>query len=273
MHRDEMIRVLGPIDLLTATGPQSVGSHHKRALLAALVIAAGHAVSIDQLRMVLWGDTPPKSADNSIQTYVSRLRHLLGHDTIVRADHTYRLDVSRDQIDAIRFEDLLASATDLRSEPVRCQSQCRQALALWRGEAFGELADEEPFRLEVMRLDELRVTTMELALETELALGNHQIAVAELESAVQEHPYRERLWHLLIEALLRDDRRVEALRACQNFRNTLADAGLEPGDQLRSLEGRILRGRPSDPHPHGDTITRVARRPSGRSTPLGPDEA
>jgi DNA-binding SARP family transcriptional activator len=273
MERDRLIRVLGPIDLLTPSGPQSVGSGNCRALLGALVIAAGHSVSIDQLRLVLWGVSPPRSADNSLQTYVSRLRHVLGSEAIVHADHSYRLDATRDQIDALRFEDLLVQATATRSDPPKCQALCREALGLWRGEAFGELTDAEPFRLEVMRLDELRVTTMELALETELALGNHQIAVAELESAVQEHPYRERLWHLLIEALLRDDRRVEALRACQNFRNTLADAGLEPGDQLRSLEGRILRGRPSDPHPHGDTITRVARRPSGRSTPLGPDEA
>jgi DNA-binding SARP family transcriptional activator len=253
MLRDQMIRVLGPIDLLTATGPQSVGSRNCRAVLGALVIAAGHAVSTDQLQAVLWDGRPPKSADNSLQTYVSRLRHLLGHDTIVRADHTYRLEVSRDQIDAIRFEDLLASATDLRSEPVRCQRECRQALALWRGEAFGDLADAEPFRLEVMRLDELRVTTMELALETELALGRHEIAVAELEGAVQEHPYRERLWHLLIEALVRDGRRIDALRACQSFRNTLAGAGLDASDELQALEHRILEGpRPTHLTPTTD---------------------
>jgi len=165
----------------------------------------------------------------------------------VRSDHSYRLDVSRSQIDALCFEDLLTEAAASRSQPGRCQLLCRRALALWRGEPFGDLADAEPFHLEVIRLDELRVTTMELALETELALGGHEIAVAELEVAVQEYPYRERLWHLLIEALLRDDRRVEALRACHNFRDTLAGAGLEPGDELRRLEDHILR--PTE-HPH-----------------------
>ena len=247
MRRDDMIRVLGPIDLLTASGARSIGSRHTRALLGALVIAAGHAVSTHQLQIALWGDSPPSSADNSLQTYVSRLRRVLGHDTIVRADHSYRLDVSRSQIDALCFEDLLTEAAESRSQPGRCQRLCRRALALWRGEPFGDLADAEPFQLELIRLDELRVTTMELALETELALGGHEIAVAELEVAVQEYPYRERLWHLLIEALLRDDRRVEALRACQNFRDTLAGAGLEPGDELRRLEDRILR--PTE-HPH-----------------------
>ena len=247
MRRDDMIRVLGPIDLLTESGARSIGSRQTRALLGALVIAAGHAVSTHQLRIALWGDFPPSSADNSLQTYVSRLRSVLGHDAIVRADHSYRLDVSRSQIDALCFEDLLTDAAESRSQPGRCQLLCRRALALWRGEPFGDLADAEPFVLEVIRLDELRVTTMELALETELALGGHEIAVAELEVVVQEYPYRERLWNLLIEALLRDDRRVEALRACQNFRETLAGAGLEPGDELRRLEDHILR--PTE-HPH-----------------------
>lgn len=247
VQRDDMIRVLGPIDLLTASGSRPIGSRHSRALLGTLVIAAGHAVSAHQLRVALWGESPPISADNSLQTYVSRLRRILGHDAIVRTDHSYRLDVSRSQIDALRFEDLLTNAAESRSQPGRCQLLCRRALALWRGDPFGDLVDDEPFVLEVIRLDELRVTTMELALETDLALGGHEIAVAELEVAVHEYPYRERLWNLLIEALLRDDRRVEALRACQEFRKTLAGAGLEPGDELRRLEDHILR--PTE-HPH-----------------------
>lgn len=242
MRCDDMIRVLGPMDLLTPAGPRSVGSHNNRALLGALVVAAGHAVAVDQLQAAVWGRLPPESVDNSLQNYISRLRHVLGRETIVRADHTYRLDVSRQQIDALRFEDLLVAATGLRSDPERCRGLCTDALSLWRGEPFGDLADFDPFRLEAMRLAELRITTMELALEAEIALGGHEIAVAELESAVQEHPYRERLWYLLIEALRRDHRRVEALRACQNYRHVLAEAGLDPADEFQELEQHILHG-------------------------------
>ena len=130
MRHDDMIRVLGPIDLLTPAGPTVVGSRNSRALLGALVIAAGHAVSTHQLRVVMWGDTPPASADNSLQTYVSRLRHVLGHDAIVRTDHSYQLDASRRQIDALCFEDLLEHASQSRSDPAGCQILCRRALAL-----------------------------------------------------------------------------------------------------------------------------------------------
>lgn len=241
VQREVVIRVLGPIEVVTASGPQMIGSRNCRALLGALVLGAGQAVSIDHLAAVLWGDTPPMSAASSLQTYVSRVRHLVGSDVLVRADHGYRLAVRRSQIDALRFEDLLISATELRSEPARCRALCREALGLWRGDPFGDLGDDEAFRLEARRLGELRLGTMELHLEAELALGYAEIVAAELESAVEEHPFREHLWYLLIEALVQSDRRVDALRACRRLEETLADVGLESSDELRDLEERILR--------------------------------
>lgn len=111
---------------------------------------------------------------------------------------------------------------------------------MWRGAPFGELSDEEPFRLEAVRLDELRLAAMELSLESELALGRHELVVGELESAVEEYPYRERLWYLLIEALAQGDRRVEAIRACQRLRGMLAEVGLDATEELRRIEDEIL---------------------------------
>ncbi|HEY5664287.1 MAG TPA: BTAD domain-containing putative transcriptional regulator [Ilumatobacter sp.] len=242
MNRHDLIRVLGPIDLLSPSGPRSVGTPSSRRLLGVLVVGAGRAIPADQLIWALWGDAPPRSARSSLQSYVSRLRKVLGPGAIGRADHSYWLAVGRDQIDALRFEDLLTDATVADGE--RRLALCRAALGLWRGEPFGELIDDEPFRLEAMRLEELRITAMELALETELAVGHPEIVVAELENAVREHPYRERLWHLLIEALRRDDRRVEALRICQEFRKVLATAGLTPSADLCAIEGSILEGGP-----------------------------
>jgi DNA-binding SARP family transcriptional activator len=159
---------------------------------------------------------------------------------LLHSDHAYQLAVERDQIDALQFEDLLIRATELRSEPRACQRLCREALSLWRGDPFGDLSDDEAFRLEAQRLEELRLGMIELDLEAELALGNHEIVVAELESAVEEHPYREHLWYLLIEALVQSDRRVEALRACHTLGRALAEVGVDAGDGLRRIEDRIL---------------------------------
>ncbi len=240
MRHDDVIRVLGPIDLLTATGPRAVGGRKSRRLLGALVVGAGRSVPADHLQWALWGETPPRSAESTLQTYIARLRHVLGHVTIERADHSYRLAVERHQIDAVYFEDLLAEAGSPRDDPPRCRRVCREGLALWRGDPFGDFADDEPFRLESARLDELRLSMTELALECELVLGRAAIVAAELESAIEEHPYREHLWYLLIEALVRSDRRVEALRTCRRLRDTLASAGVEPGPRLTHVEGEIL---------------------------------
>ena len=244
MQRDAVIRVLGPIDLLIDGCVRGVGGRNARRLLGALVVGAGRSVSADHLQWSLWGDAQPRSATSSLQTYIARLRKRLGRDAIQRSDHSYRLVVERSQIDAIRFEDLLTGAPSPRDDPQRCLDVSTEGLALWRGDPFGDFVDDEPFRLESARLGELRVSLIELALECEVLLGRYDIVAAELESAVEEHPYRERLWYLLIEALAHDDRRVEALRACNRLREVLATAGLEPGERLTRVEHGILTDTP-----------------------------
>jgi DNA-binding SARP family transcriptional activator len=239
MDHGFLVRVLGPIDVRTVDGIRAIGSRNERALLAGLVLAGGRSVRASLLRDVVWGDHPPSSADASLHTYVSRLRNLLGHDRVEHTDHSYRLVVARDEVDATRFENLVDEATRCDSDPLRRSELCRAGLALWRGAPFGDLGDDEAFRLEAFRLEELRLVMMELALGNEIELGRHEIATAELETAVQEHPYRERLWYLLAEALRRDGRRIEALRACDRLRHVLAEAGLDAGPDLVDLEHRI----------------------------------
>lgn len=240
MQRNALIRVLGPIDVLTQSGPVSVGGHHSRVLLGTLAVAAGRTVSIDQLRAALWGSSQPSSAESSLHTYAWRLRRQLGSEVLVTVDHSYLLDVHRDQIDALCFEDLLVEAIDAQSDPQRCVKLCRDGLSMWRGPPFGELADNEVFRLEAMRLEELRLTVTERLLTAEVALGHLDIAVAELECAVQENPYREHLWYLLIDSLQREGRRVEALRACRGLRGALAEVGVEPTGDLAAIESEII---------------------------------
>lgn len=242
MFRNGRIRVLGPVDLLTAEGVVAIGGRNMRALLGMLVMSACHAVTVDRLAQAIWGDKPPPSADSSLQSYISRLRHLLGPDAVVNDDGSYTLVVEPDAVDALQFERLLLRAMERRSEPDECLALCRQALDLWRGLPYGELCDDDPFRLEALRLEELRMVTMELSLESELELGRHELVVAELESLVEEYPYRERLWHLLITALLRDGRRVEAMRHCARLRHVLAETGLEVTDVVSHLEDQILNG-------------------------------
>lgn len=242
MTGGDRIRVLGPIDVVTSTGQEIAGGPRRRALLGALVVSAGRAVPIDALIGIVWGGEPPRSATATLQSHVSQLRTILGHDAVARVDHSYRLDVDPTVIDAVRFERLLSEANEARDEPERCRELCGEGLVLWRGRPFGDLADDPWFELEAYRLDQLRLAVMELSLTADLALGRHELIIGELENAVEEHPYHEGLWYLLIDALARGDRRVEALRVCARLRTTLGDLGVGPGDRLIAREQAILSG-------------------------------
>ena len=236
------IRVLGPVDLATPDGGTSFGGRLPQMLIATLAIAAGRIVSNDHLIQVMWGDEAPASAVNTLQSYVSRLRHLLGQEAIELADHGYLLNADVDQVDALRFEQLIRAAIADDCSPQEARSLSHDALQLWRGVPFGELADIDPFRLEAMRLDELRMLAMETQLEAELEMNHPELVIGTLEAAVQESPYREHLWLMLIEALTRDGRRREALDACWELRSLLAEIGLQPGPSLIALEDRIVQG-------------------------------
>lgn len=239
---DWTIRVLGPVDVMRPDGAESLGGSLPQTLVSTLVIAAGRIVSIDHLIEVMWGDNPPASAINTLQSYVSRLRHLLGAESIKLANHGYLLDVDVEHVDALMFEQLIRAAAGDDCPPEESRSLCHEALQLWRGVPFGDLADIDPFRLEAMRLDELRMLAMETQLEAELALNHPELVIGTLESAVRESPYREHLWFMLIEALMREGRRREALDACRQLRELLAEIGLKSGPRLATLEDRIVAG-------------------------------
>ena len=248
------IRVLGPIDVVTDDGIVETPGRHERMLLGALVVSVGRAVSVDSLAQLLWGDQPPRSRDNALQTSVSRLRALVSHDRITAEDHSYTLHATGSDLDVMRFEALVTEATSERGDPGTCLTVCQDALGLWRGIPFGDFAAEDPFRLEVVRLDELRLHVVELELECELSLGNQELVVGRLQGLVELYPYRERLWRLLIGALALGDRRVEALRVCQELRTMLGGVGLEPMPDIEALEDAILSGQTDvrevlDPHP------------------------
>lgn len=71
-------RVLGPLEVGRGGDVVLIGSRMERAVLTALLVSANAAVSTARLIEVLWGDDPPPSDRNSLQTHVARLRRRLG---------------------------------------------------------------------------------------------------------------------------------------------------------------------------------------------------
>jgi DNA-binding SARP family transcriptional activator len=234
--------ILGPLEVRDGERTLTPSGGRQRALLALLLLQANEIVSTDRLMDALWGDEPPGSGATALQVLVSRLRAALGAggaDLLTQAPG-YVLRVERGRLDLDRFEALLAEADG--AEPSVAASKLRDALALWRGPALGELAYESFAQPAVGRLEELRIVALERRIAADLELGRHAELVGELEGLVVEHPLREGFRCQQLLALYRSGRQAEALEAYRAARDTLVEElGLEPGPALQELERAILR--------------------------------
>ncbi len=216
----------------------------------------GRAVQADELIDELWDGEPPDGAGVTLRSYVSRLRSALGPAApIENANAAYVLDVGAQAIDAHRFQALVreadAALDDRRYR--RALNLLQLALGMWRGAPYADLEPDGALRIEAERLADLRLHAVERRVEAELALGAAPELVNELESLVQQHPYRESLWRQLMLSLYRSGRQADALAAYHRARRLLDEhLGIEPGAALQALEGAILRQEVEVPPPARD---------------------
>jgi len=229
---------LGPLEVRASGSRLPLGGPRQRAVLADLLLHAGSVVSMDTLLDDLWDGTPPATAEAVVQNAVSRLRRLLGKQTIETHAPGYVLRVEPGAIDARRFERLVHDARPL--PPTERSAALRDALALWRGAPFADLGFESFLQAEIARLDELRLTALEERIEAEIELGEHDDVIPDAARLAAEHPDRERLCRLLMLALARAGRQQEALDAYEATRRALDDQwGLEPSPETRGLQRMI----------------------------------
>lgn len=257
--------VLGQLEVRIDGEAAPLGGPKQRALLALLLLNANEVVSRDRLVDALWGERTPASAQRSLDSYVSRLRALLGSDRIERRPPGYLLRVEPGELDLERFERLLVQGREAGAagDATMVSDRLREALNVWRGPALADLLNEPFAAGEAERLEERRVLALEERIDADLELGRGPELVAELERLVVDQPFRERPVGQLMLALYRAGRQAEALAVYQEFRHRLAEElGLKPGTRLRELEQRILR---QDPELLGRTSTsRVLRAPRRR---------
>ena len=219
-----------------------------RALLVLLLLHANEVVPSDRLIDDLWSGSPPSTAANALQVYVSRLRKLLGREAVVTRAPGYQLRVEPDRVDALRFARLVEEAREALADgrPDAALAGLEEALALWQGAPLAEFVYEAFAQAPINRLEELRLTALEEGFEARLALGRGADLVADLEALVAEHPLRERLRGQLMLALYRAGRQAEALELYQETRRLLVDElGIEPSPNLQRLETAILRQDPA----------------------------
>ncbi|MBV2156652.1 BTAD domain-containing putative transcriptional regulator [Kitasatospora sp. SUK 42] len=262
--------VLGPLAVRDDNGVDvRVPEAKVRALLADLLAHDGGPVSADRLIHDLWGDRPPGRPAGALQAKVSQLRRVLGRDRVVHQPSGYRLrlDGDADEVDAVRFRDLVDRTRD-GADPATRAALLTEALELWRGPAYADFADQEFARGAAQRLTEQRLSALEEQAEARLALGDQVLLAGELADLVVRHPLRERFHALRMRALYAAGRQSEALAAYEELRARLvADLGVDPSPELAALHQAVLRQDPeltaaprsaTRPRPRTDTDTDTA---------------
>ncbi|NGO07973.1 hypothetical protein G5C60_10005 [Streptomyces sp. HC44] len=271
--------VLGSVEAWTTP-------HHKVALsgsklrtaLAALVLARGRVVPDSRLSALLWGEAPPATSAAQIQTYMSRLRQLLGdHAEVARQRPGYLLrvpDGTREagtwDTDVAEFEHFAALGRDALAagDADSAAHLLRQALAVWRGPVLGGVT-EFLAEAERGRLEEMRLTVLERRIEADFALGREAELVSELIGLAASHPLREQLCGHLMTALYRCGRQADALTVYHDCRRTLADElGIDPTPSLQRLYQSILSAAPVLATP----TTVATRDEEPRPAPASPAE-
>ena len=212
------IRLLGPFEVDGRRTPGGRQREQARGLLALLALRSGRVVGVDELIDALWGEELPAAPRNAVQHHVARLRAALGPGSIVALRGRIRAEGRDGGRAAVRGA---ARRGASRVAGGRCPCRGRfvaRALELWRGPPLQGLTDMAWFSAEARRLEGLRVDALEEQFEAALALGEHREIVSALRAALEENPFRERLWGQLMLALYRSGRQADALETFQEAR-------------------------------------------------------
>jgi len=208
--------LLGPLVVRSDDRLLSIPHGKQRTLLAALLAHAGEVIPADELAELLWDGSPPLSARVTLQNYVKRLRQALGPlgQARLRTHRPgYLIDASADEVDLLRFGALCAAghAAARQGDWNQAAAQLRTALDLWRGQPFTDVPSDLLALTEGPRLNEMRVDALETRIDADIHLGEHVQVIGELGRLVAAEPLRERPRALLMLALHRAGRGVEAL--------------------------------------------------------------
>ncbi|RDV53364.1 AfsR family transcriptional regulator [Streptomyces sp. IB2014 011-12] len=239
---------LGPLELWHGDQQHMLGSVKQRCVLAVLVHARGEPVAMDTLMERVWGDEPPRTAPDTLQTYLSRLR---GHlrdavGPLVRLDRVpprlYQLRMSdQNDLDLVRFQRFRTEAAEA-AEQGRTDwaiGLLRTAENLWRGEPLTESSSEWAASVRARLVEDHRHVREE-RIRLELELGRHADLIGELRELVAESPLAEGVVGSLMLALHRSGRHSEALELYRRTHTRLRELGMDPGADLRALHQRIL---------------------------------
>jgi DNA-binding SARP family transcriptional activator len=254
------IKLLGRLDA-TLDGTCILPSAAKpRQMLALLALNAGHIVSTAALMAELWGEMQPRAAGTSLYTYISHLRRELSlalrgctdcddvKQILVTEQTGYSLRVPLSETDVGKYQELAAAgrvAADCGDYEAASQ-RLGAALALWRGAALSDLVVGPRLTVDLVRLEENRVSDLDLRIEADLRLGRHRMLLGELAELCARFPMSENFCKKYMLALYRSGEQWRALQAFQRLRSVMIqELGVNPSATMQRLHMAILRQHPA----------------------------
>ncbi|MFF3292023.1 BTAD domain-containing putative transcriptional regulator [Streptomyces sp. NPDC003023] len=253
------IQVLGPLSA-HVNGMSIVPTAGKpRQILALLAFYPGRVMPVPTLMEEIWGTELPQSAMTTLQTYILQLRRRLGtamgpdapgtaKEVLATRHGGYLLQVPPEAVDAHRYEQLVSAGQGAfeDGEDERAAHLFRDALAMWHGPGLVDVRVGPILEIEVLRLEESRLVTVERRIDSDLRLGRHSELIAELTDLTARHPQHEGLHSQAMVALYRSGRQATALDIYRRLRTRLIEElGVEPSPQLQRLHHAMLSVDPA----------------------------
>ncbi|MFD8573336.1 BTAD domain-containing putative transcriptional regulator [Streptomyces sp. NPDC059639] len=225
-----------------------------RQILSLLSLYPGRAVPVSMLMEELWGAEPPPSALTTLQTYILQLRRHLGtamgpessctaKEVLATRHGGYLLQIPAESVDVQQYERLVMQgrAAGETGDDATAADRFRRALALWRGPVLVDVRVGPILEIEVLRLEESRLGTVEWRIDADLRLGRHSELLAELAELTARHPQHEGLHSQAMVALYRSGRQASALDVYRRLRIRLIEGlGVEPSPQVQRLHLAML---------------------------------
>ncbi|QSB00428.1 hypothetical protein JWZ98_17355 [Methylomonas sp. EFPC1] len=229
------IRTLGQfrIDGLEPAARRRQKDNKPLQLLQWLLATNPDGVPQQTLADALWPDSDADAAQHALEVALQRLRKLLGrNEAVLLQGGTLSLNRELCWLDIWVVDEV---ARRFAADPNQAATLADRLLKVWRGPFLPGL--EAP--LAASKRENLAakfIQTLEkLGSELEAA-GRRAVAIACYTQAVSIEPLAENLQYRLIDCLLAEDRRAEALLAYRRCRRHYAGHyGIEPSPRLKSL--------------------------------------
>ncbi|MCB0990614.1 MAG: BTAD domain-containing putative transcriptional regulator [Acidimicrobiales bacterium] len=248
------LKLLGAVELRSAGATISLGGPKVEALIARLALAPGQDgwCSANSLISSMWSQDSDVDR-TALHPHVSRLRRELRRYSldVERSADRYRLTPSPPS-DLGYMTSALARATELTSERPLSTAGGEEAIAVldeglghWETPVLGRLEALPAFAADAARIGELHTQMLELRALANSSLSRWSQAIDDLQTVVDDNPYREQTCAELAVVLYRAGRQRDALACIEQAKlRLLEDLGVDAGPALRETELAILQQDP-----------------------------